>query len=63
MTKNEKFTRAYVKYMIKTPVLFYLFLLLGVGLFLTLGLLISVDSADGYVSLLYAIFIRAGRGI
>lgn len=62
MAKNGKFARTYVKYIIKTSVPFYIFILLGVGIFLTLSLLITVDSADGQVSLLYAIFIRAGKG-
>ncbi len=62
MEKGRKFAQAYVKYMIKTPVLFYIFLLLGVALFVAISLLITVDTTDGPVSLLYAIFVKAGKG-
>ncbi len=62
MKKGGKFAQDYVKYIIKTPVLFYIFLLLGAALFIALGLIITIDNADGTVSLLYAIFVRAGKG-
>lgn len=39
----KKFSKLYVKYIIKTPIIYYFFLLLGAALFLILSLTIKLD--------------------
>ncbi len=56
--KGEKFKQFYLKYIIKNPILFYMFLAGGVGLFLFLTLSIETDG----VTLLEQIFKEAGNG-
>ena len=58
MRNNLRFKRFYIKYIIKNPILFYVFLAVGVGLFLLLTLSIETDG----VTLLEQIFKEAGNG-
>lgn len=58
MRNNLRFKRFYIKYIIKNPILFYMFLAVGIGLFLLLTLSIETDG----VTLLEQIFKEAGNG-
>ncbi len=58
MRNNLRFKRFYIKYIIKNPILFYVFLAVGIGLFLLLTLSIETDG----VTLLEQIFKEAGNG-
>lgn len=44
----SNFSRLYVKYLIKTPVIFFLFLFTGVALFLYLTLHVNLDVTESY---------------
>ncbi len=61
--KKQNISKLYVKYIIKTPVIFYLFLIIGAVLFLYMTITLQVDYADGTKSLFELIFIKAGKGI
>lgn len=41
--KSRSFSQAYVKYIVKTPILFYAFLSIGIGIFLYMTLSIQMD--------------------
>ncbi len=62
---NKSFGRAYLKYVIKSPVFFYCFLIVGVGIFLYMTLTIRLDVSRGFetdtVSLFEKIFLKAGK--
>lgn len=58
MRNNARFKQFYLKFIIKNPILFYVFLMIGVGLFLFLTLSIETDG----VTLLEQIFKEAGNG-
>ena len=58
MRNNLRFKRFYIKYIIKKPILFYMFLAVGIGIFLFLTLSIETDG----VTLLEQIFKEAGNG-
>ena len=58
MKNNTRFNQFYLKYIIKNPILFYVFLMIGIGLFLFLTLSIETDG----VTLLERIFKEAGNG-
>jgi len=47
----------------KKPLLFYGFLLAGVALFLWLTLSMQIATSDGTHSLLYVIFVQAGKSV
>jgi len=47
----------------KKPLFFYVFLLVGVALFLWLTLTTYIDTANGSQTLFYIIFARAGKAL
>jgi hypothetical protein len=57
---------AAVKYMhiaTKKPLLFYSFLALGITIFLYLAMTTRIETTDGSKTLLWMIFVKAGRGL
>lgn len=48
MAEDRRFSRTYVKYIIKTPLVFYLFLAAGVMLFLYMTLSLKLDVMQTY---------------
>lgn len=60
MIKRSKFEKWYVRYIIKSPLLFYGFLILGILLFLGMSLSIS---PDGEHTLLWQIFVNVGKSL
>lgn len=60
MKKRITFEKWYVRHIIKTPTLFYLFLIIGIILFFILSLSIKMDNGK---SLLWQIFVNAGKGL
>ncbi len=60
-TKKSKLEKLYIKYLIKSPVLFYTFIILGVVCFISISLATIVGTTDGNISLLKLI-IKAGKG-
>ncbi len=60
--KKTKFQKFYVKYIIKSPLIFYTFLVFGVVCFLYISLTTMVDTSDGEISLLKLIITKAGKG-
>jgi len=61
--KNNTLGQKYMQIATKKPLLFYGFLLAGVALFLWLTLSMQIVTSDGTHSLLYVIFVQAGKSI
>lgn len=61
--KKRRFSMLFTRLVTKSPFFFYGFLLSGIALFLYLTITLKVETADGSVSLLYLIFVKAGRSI
>ncbi len=60
MKKRSKLEQWYVRYIIKSPFLFYGFLFWGVALFL--GMALSIKPDDEH-TLLWQIFVNAGNSL
>lgn len=60
MKKSAKWEQWYVKYIIKNPLLFYAFLIMGVALFFVLSITIKLENDK---TLLWQIFANAGRSL
>lgn len=61
--KKKSLGARYLHVATKKPWLFYSVLLFGVALFLYLTLTTTIDTDTGSRTLLYMIFVRAGRGL
>lgn len=60
MNKRTKWEQWYVRYLIKKPFLFYIFLISGVVLFFALSLSIKMENGE---SLLWQIFVNVGNSL
>lgn len=60
MNKRTKWEQRYVRYLIKKPFLFYIFLISGVVLFFALSLRIKMENGE---SLLWQIFVNVGNSL
>ena len=60
MNKRTKWEQWYVRYLIKEPFLFYIFLISGVVLFFALSLKIRMENGE---SLLWQIFVNVGNSL
>lgn len=60
MNKRRKLEQWYVRYIIKSPYLFYGFLILGLFLFLGMALSIKPDNEH---TLLWQIFVNVGNSL
>ena len=61
--KKKSAAERYMYIVTKKPLFFYGFLCFGVALFLYLTLTTKIETADGVRSLLYIIFVKAGKGL
>jgi len=61
--KKKSATEKYMYVVTKKPLFFYCFLCFGIALFLFLTLTTKIETADGARSLLYVIFVKAGKGL
>ena len=61
--KKRTLGQKYMQIATKRPLLFYGFLLAGVALFLWLTISMQIVTSDGTHSLLYVIFVQAGKSI
>jgi hypothetical protein len=61
--KKKTLAQKYMHVATKKPLLFYGFLLAGVALFLWLTLSMQISTSDGTHSLLYVIFVQAGKSV
>jgi predicted ABC-type exoprotein transport system permease subunit len=59
---KNKFSIFYIKYILKSPFLFYVFLLVGVGIFLYLTQSTIITTENGEITLLKLIIMEAGKG-
>ncbi len=60
MRKRSRTEQWYVKHIIKSPLLFYSFLFLGIVLFLAMSLGIKMEGGE---SLLWQIFVNVGKEV
>jgi hypothetical protein len=61
--KKETAAAKIMSIAVKKPLLFYSFLALGITVFLYLTLTTRIETTDGTKTLLWMIFVKAGRGL
>lgn len=61
--KKETAAAKIMRIAVKKPLLFYSFLALGITVFLYLTLTTRIETTDGTKTLLWMIFVKAGRGL
>jgi hypothetical protein len=61
--KNIAASAKLMRTAVKKPLLFYSFLALGITVFLYLTLTTHIETSDGTKTLLWMIFVKAGRGL
>jgi hypothetical protein len=61
--KNKSASAQFMRIAVKKPLLFYSFLALGITVFLYLTLSTRIETSEGTKTLLWMIFVKAGRGL
>ena len=60
---KKPLSEVYMRTITKRPVFFYMFLLVGISVFIYLTMTIKIETEEGVMSLLSLIMTKAGKGI